>query len=146
MEVEKIRQVAKELDDMLETKNIDQILPFFADDCEVELLGVKLNGKEGIRKWLNWQYAHVADYKLEPLNIIIEGNVFFEEFVVRAMLYNGKEAESKQTEVLIYNDDYKVRSLRLYFDRLDFAGAVAKDPVSKFLVRRLIKISLKGLT
>ncbi len=145
MEVEKIRQVAKELDDTLETKNIDQILPFFADDCEVELLGVKLNGKEGIRKWLNGQYAHVADYKLEPVNII-EGNVFFEEFAVRAMLYNGKEVESKQTEVLIYNDDYKVNCLRLYFDRLDFAGAVANDPVSKFLVRRLIKISLKGLT
>ena len=90
MEVEKIRQVAKELDDMLETKNIDQILPFFADDCEVELLGVKLNSKEGIMKWLNWQYTHVADYRLEPVNIIIEGNVFFEEFVVRAMLYNGK--------------------------------------------------------
>ena len=70
---------------------------------------MKLNGKEGIRKWLIWQYEHVADYKLEPVNIIIEGNVFFEEFVVRATLYKGKEVESKQTEVLIYNDDYKVK-------------------------------------
>jgi hypothetical protein len=45
MEIEKIREVAKELDDTLETKNVDQILPFFADDCEIQLLGIAVKGK-----------------------------------------------------------------------------------------------------
>ena len=146
METEKIREVAKELDDSLETKNIDQILPFFADDCEIELLGITVKGKEGVERWLKWQYEHIAEVKLLPVIIMIEGNVFFEEFVVTAKLHDGTKVESKQAEVLIYDENYKVKSLRLYFDRLDFANSVVKDPINKFIVRRLIKMSLKDLT
>ena len=146
METEKIREVAKELDDSLETKNIDQILPFFADDCEIELLGITVKGKEGVERWLKWQYEHIAEVKLVPVIIMIEGNVFFEEFVVTAKLHDGTKVESKQAEVLIYHENYKVKSLRLYFDRLDFANSVVKDPINKFIVRRLIKMSLKDLT
>jgi hypothetical protein len=76
---------------------------------------------------------------------MIEGNVFFEEFLVKARLPDGTELESKQAEVLVYNEDYKVKSLRLYFDRLDFADAVAKDPLSRMIIRKFIKMSLKGL-
>ena len=122
MEIEIIREAAKELDDALETKDIQQILPFFTDDCEIELLGVMVRGKEGVRRWLTWQ------------------------FIVNAILHDGTKTKSKQAEVLIYDENYKVNSLRLYFDRLDFADSVVKDPISKFIVRRLIKMSLKGLT
>jgi len=146
MEIEIIREAAKELDDALETKDIQQILPFFTDDCEIELLGVMVRGKEGVRRWLTWQYKHVAEVSLVPVVILIEGNVFFEEFIVNAILHDGTKTKSKQAEVLIYDENYKVKSLRLYFDRLDFADSVVKDPISKFIVRRLIKMSLKGLT
>jgi ketosteroid isomerase-like protein len=145
METERIRQVAKELDNTLETKNIERILAFLADDCEIQLLGIKVKGKEGARRWLKWQFGHVAEYELIPVAIMIEGNVFFEEFLVKAKLPDGTSLESKQAEVLVYNQDYKVVSLRLYFDRLDFADAVARDPVTKFVVRTLIKTSLRGL-
>jgi ketosteroid isomerase-like protein len=145
METERIRQVAKELDNTLETKNIERILAFLADDCEIQLLGIKVKGKEGARRSLKWQFGHVAEYELIPVVIMIEGNVFFEEFLVKAKLPDGTSLESKQAEVLVYNQDYKVVSLRLYFDRLDFADAVARDPVTKFVVRTLIKTSLRGL-
>lgn len=146
VEIEKIREVAKELDDTLETTNIDQILPFFADNCEIQLLGIAVKGKEGMERWLKWQYEHVAEVKLVPVIIMIEGSVFFEEFVVNAKLHDGTKVESKQAEVLIYDENYRIKSLRLYFDRLDFANSVVKDPISKFIVRRLIKMSLKDLT
>ena len=145
MEAERIRAVAKALDDTLETKDNEKIVEFFADDCEVELLGVTLRGKNGVRKWLEWKYEHVAGYELVPVVIMIEGSVFFEEFIVKARLPDGTGLESKQAEVLVYDEDYKVKSLRLYFDRLDFADAVAKDPISRFIVRKLVKTSLKGL-
>ena len=146
MKTDKLREAAKELDVSLESKNIDQILPFFADDCEIELLGITVKGKEGVERWLKWQYEHVAKVKLVPVIIMTEGNVFFEEFVVNAKLHDGTKVESKQAEVLIYDENYKVKSLRLYFDRLDFANSVVKDPISKFIVRRLIKMSIKDLT
>ena len=145
MDSERIRQVAKELDGTLETKDVESIVSFFADDCEIELLGTSVKGKEGARRWLRWQFGHVAEYQLVPVVIMIEENVFFEEFVVKAKLPNGTALESRQAEVLVFDEDYKVNSLRLYFDRLDFADAVAKDPVSRFAVRRLLRGSLKGL-
>ena len=75
---------------------------------------------------------------------MIEGNTFFEEFIVKARLHNGTEIKSKQAEVLLY-ENYKIKSLRLYFDRLGFAEAVTRGPVSQALVRRLINKSLEGL-
>ncbi|NHJ49994.1 MAG: nuclear transport factor 2 family protein [Asgard group archaeon] len=141
---DEIKKVAMDLDNALERMNIDEILPFFTDDCSVQLLDVKLSGKEGVKKWLLWMFKNVAAIKLVPIVIMVEDDVFFEEFIVQAKLHDGSDATSKQAEVLIY-EDYKIKDLRLYFDRLDFANAVAKDPISKGIVRKLIKKSLKGL-
>ena len=143
--VEAIRQVAKELDDALETKEVERILPFFAEDCEIELLGAKVTGREGAKRWLMWQFGHVATVRLVPVVIMIECDTFFEEFIVQATLHDGTQVESRQAEVLVYDRDLKVKSLRLYFDRLDFADALAKDVISRAIVRKVIARSLKGL-
>jgi ketosteroid isomerase-like protein len=139
-----IRKVAMHLDKSIENKDVESILSCFADDCEIELLGIKLKGKKEARKWINWLYTHLADVKFIPVTILVERDMFFEEFIAMAKLHNGIEIQSKQAEVLMY-ENYKVKSLRLYFDRLDFADSVAKGFISKRLVRLLIKKSLKGL-
>jgi len=142
---EKIRKVAMDLDNAIEKKNIEKILSSFSDDCEIELLGIKLKGKEGVKKWINWLYKHLDEIKFTPVTIIVEGDIFFEEFIVKARLRDGIEIQSKQAEVLVY-ENYKIKSLRLYFDRLDFADAVAKGLISKRITQELIKKSLEGLT
>jgi hypothetical protein len=75
---------------------------------------------------------------------MVEGNTFFEEFILVGTLPNGKIVESKQSEVLVY-EDYKIKSLRVYFDRLDFADVVADSFISRKIVKTLISRSLKGL-
>jgi ketosteroid isomerase-like protein len=141
---DRIKQVAMDFDNAIESKNIDHMVSFFADDCEIELMGIRLTGKEGARRWLEWLFDTLVDVKLKPVIIIVEGNVFFEEFVLVGTLPNGKVVESKQSEVLIY-ENYKIKSLRVYFDRLDFADAVADGFVSRKIVKTLISRSLKGL-
>jgi ketosteroid isomerase-like protein len=141
---DEIRKVAMDFDNAVENKNIDKILSSFTDDCEIELLGQRLAGKEGVRKWCDWFYEHLEEVKFEPIIIMVEGNTFFEEFIVKARLYSGVEIKSKQAEVLLF-ENYKIKSLRLYFDRLDFAESVIKGPVSKAIVKQLIKKSLAGL-
>ncbi len=140
-----IRKMALALDNAIENKNIDGILACFANDCEIELLRQLLIGKEGVRKWVDWLYKNCRQIKLQPIIIIVKGNILFEEFIVRARLHSGIEVKSRQAEVVVYADD-KIKSLRLYFDRLDFAESVAKDPISKAAVNRIIKKSLEGLT
>ena len=75
---------------------------------------------------------------------MIQGNSFFEEFVVKAELHNGASVTSKQSEVLIY-EELKVKSLRLYFDRLDFADSFNKGFLNRYIIKKIIKRSLKGL-
>jgi ketosteroid isomerase-like protein len=142
---EEIRKAAMALDKALERKAPQAIMAKFADDCEIELLGVKLLGKEGAKKWLDWIYEHVAKIEFLPVTIMVEGNTFFEEFIVEATFHDGEETRSKQAVVLGFKD-LKIKSLRMYFDRLDFSGAVAKDVISKTIVREIVKKSVEGLT
>ena len=142
---DEIRKVAMDFDRAVENKDIEKVLSSFSDDCEIELLGQRLVGKEGVKKWIDWLYRHLDEVKFEPITIIVEGDIFFEEFIVRARLLSGVEVSSKQAEVLLY-EDYKIKSLRLYFDRLDFAESVTKGFISKAIVEKFIKKSLEGLS
>jgi ketosteroid isomerase-like protein len=139
---EKIRKLAKALDDAIESRNTEDIISYFSDSCEFELLGIKLSGKEGLRKAIAWIYRYLKEITLIPITIMVDGNTFFEEFIVRAKV---KEVQVKQTEVLVYDDEYKVKSLRLYFDRLELAAAYTSNPIEKIMIKQLSKASLKGL-
>ena len=139
-----IRKCAKALDDAIERGNIDEVMSYFCDDCEIELLGVRLTGKEGLRNAFDWIYKYLKDMVLVPITIMVDGNVFFEEFMVKAKVKGGKELQVKQSEVLVY-DDYKVKSLRLYFDRLELADAFTSNALERMMVKQLVKESLKGL-
>ncbi len=137
-------KAAKDFDDAIETRNVDRILPFFDEECTIELFGLTLRGHEGARKWLEWMFQHLSAISFDPIVIMVEGNVFFEEFVVNGTLYDGRHVQSKQAEVLIYEKSL-VKELRLYFDRLDFAESVATGWITRKIIKRLITASTKGL-
>ena len=139
-----ILRMAKQLDDAIENRDVDFIISCFAADCEIELLGVKLRGQNGVRRWLDWMYASISNIKFTPVTLLVEGNTFFEEFVMTAQATSGAEISSKQSEVLVF-ENLRIKSLRLYFDRLDFADVVAKDFVRRAILRRITKVSLDGL-
>jgi hypothetical protein len=133
-----------EFDNAIESKDIDHMVSFFADNCKIELMGITLSGRAGARKWLEWLFDTLVEVKFKPVITMVEGNVFFEEFILVGTLANGNIVESKQSEVLVY-EDYKIKSLRVYFDRLDFADVVADGFISRKIVSTLISRSLKGL-
>lgn len=142
---ETIREQAKALDDAIEKRNIEEIVSFFSVECEVELLGIKLTGHDGLKKAIGWMFRYLKEITLIPIAIIIQGNIFFEEFAVRARIQGGLKIEVKQAEVLVYGCDYKVESIRLYFDRLELARAFSSNCFDRMLIKRIIKGSLKGL-
>ena len=141
---DEIRRVAKELDDAVEQKDIEKVLSCFADDCEVELGGVTLRGKDGLRQGLTWLYDRLGTVEFEPVTILVEGDTFFEEFVMKTRKQPGAEFQTGAAEVLVYEDG-RVKSLRLYLDRLALARALAKGVVEKWVVRKLDQLSLRGL-
>ena len=76
----KILKLASDLDNDLELQDIERLVPYFSGDCEIEMLGIKLKGKSGLKKWLNWFFAMFESIKFEPIVILVENNIFFEEF------------------------------------------------------------------
>ena len=142
--IEKILKLASDLDNDLELKDIKKLVPYFSEECEIEMLGIKLKGRVGLNKWLNWFFTRFESIKFEPIVIIVERNIFFEEFYIHTSFKNGKQLSVKLAEVLEY-EDYKIKSLRLYFDRLEFADAALNGFISKKLIKFIKKSSLKGL-
>jgi ketosteroid isomerase-like protein len=135
-----IRRAAAELDEALEAGDIERVVRCFADDCVVELLGVRLRGHDGVRRWLDWVFSRVARIEFAPRVITVDGPEFIEEFAVTGILAGGRRIESRWAEVLTYRDDLVI-SLRLYFNPLDFAPALgiagrAVGPAAVKLARR----------
>lgn len=120
---ESIRRAALELDKALEAHDTEQVVTFFTEDCAIELLGVRLHGHAGIRRWLDWVFGHVTRIEFIPRVITVDGDTFVEEFGVIGTLANGRRIESQWAEILTYRETL-VTSLRLYFNPLDFAPAL----------------------
>ena len=135
-----IRQAASELDEALEAGDFDRVVACFSEDCTVELLGVRLDGQDGVRRWLDWVFAHVERIEFTPRVISVDGDTFIEEFGVTGTLAGGRVLQSQWAEILTYRDDL-VTSLRLYFNPIDFAPALgltgrAIGPTAAKFVRR----------
>lgn len=145
VEGERIRQLAADLDRAIENRDLDKIVTLFTQDCEIETVGLTLKGHDGVRKWARWLFAHLRAVAFEPRVILTYGNLFIEEFLVRGKTKKGIEVESKQCEVLEYEGD-NIKSLRVYFDRLDFAEYVAANWLQKLAVRKIVRLSTEGLS
>ena len=141
---EKIRELAKALDDAIEKHNVQELLSYFSEECEIHLPGITLSGHEGLKKAIRWMFRYLKEIALAPVTIIIQDNIFFEEFIVKAKVA-GRYLELRQAEVLEYSTDYKVKSIRLYFDRLEFAQAFSSNFIDRILIKQVNKASLRGL-
>jgi hypothetical protein len=144
LNAEKVREYAKALDDAIEKHDIEEIVSYFSKECKIQLPGVNLNGHEGLRKAIRWMYRYLGDIVLIPVTIMVQNDIFFEEFIVKAKA-GGHDIEVAQTEVLLYEDDYKVKAIRLYFDRLELAHAFSSNLIDRILISQVNRASLRGL-
>ena len=141
---DKILKLAADLDDDLEKRDINKLISYFSEDCEIEILGLTLKSHSGVKKWLDWFFKSFESIKFEPIVIIVDNDTFFEEFFIHGITNNNVKLSVKVSEVLIY-ENYKIKSLRLYFDRLLFSDAVIDGIISKRIISIIKKQSIKGL-
>ena len=141
---DKFLNLAADLDNDLEKQDVAKLIPYFSEQCEIEIFGLKLKGITNMKKWLNWFFNLFDTIKFEPIVIIVENNIFFEEFIIHASFHHDKNLSVKLAEVLEY-EHYKIKSLRLYLDRLEFADVFTYGFLSKKIVKIIIKRSFQGL-
>jgi ketosteroid isomerase-like protein len=140
----KILKLAEDLDKDLELQDLDKLIPYFSEDCEIEIFGKILKGHSELKKWLEWFFNLFETIKFEPKVIMAEKDRFFEEFVIHVTFHQRTHLSVKIAEVLEYKD-YKIKSLRLYLDRLQFSDILTKGFISKKVVNLIKKKSLEGL-
>ena len=139
-----IKQIAENFDDAIESRDIPKILAFFHENCEITILNETLQGKEGALKWQNWLFSKAPNIQFEPIVIIAEDSIFYEEFFVIITLKDGTKIKSRQAETLIFENRF-LKSLRIFFDPLDFADIVVRDPFSRLIINYINKKARKGL-
>ena len=135
-----LQNAARALDDALERGDRDAVVSCFRPDCHVELLGVRLAGHDGVRRWVDWLFGHIDALRLEPAFATTDGPNHVEEVVAVCTLADGLAMRSHQVRVLSFDGD-RVASMRLYFNPLDFAAAEGRvaefaEPMVSGLLRR----------
>lgn len=133
---DEIRTIARHFDGAIEEKQIETIVSRFTDDCIIEFPGGALRGKEGARRWIEWIFRHFTLIRFEPVTIMVDGNTFFEEYFLNGTFHNGSTVRSRQAEVLEFEGG-RIRALRIFFDRMDFADALGDGILTRFIVRKL---------
>ena len=121
--------VPDNLDEMLETAgnlvcalekgDVDQALKSFTDDCRIEFLDRKNNGREGVKNWLNWIHSRITNVVFNERMNVVDDNFLVEEFTLSGTSKEGFPVKSKQTAIMEYKYD-QIVGLRLYFNPLDF--------------------------
>jgi ketosteroid isomerase-like protein len=140
---DEIRRVAMVLDDALESQDKEIVLSCFCDDAELEVFGLTFKSKDAIERTIDWMYVQFGKIRFHPIVIMVDGSTFFEEFILCATL-DSKEIEIKAAEVLEY-EEYKIKSLRLYIDRLEIAQLLSRGGIERLLVNWVNQGTLRGL-
>jgi ketosteroid isomerase-like protein len=135
---DELRTIARHFDSAIEDKQIDKAVSSFTDDCIIEFPGGAVKGKEGARRWIEWIFSHFARIRFEPVTIMVDGNTFFEEYFLEGTFHNGSTVRSRQAEVLEFEGG-RIRAMRIFFDRIDFAGALEDGVLTRFFVRKFIE-------
>ena len=140
-----IRMAVQKFTDAMVKKDQEALAACFAEDCEIEFLHVKLKGKRGVREWAHWLYGHLSELQFDRITSVVNDGVIFEEYVLNGRLHNGSKIRSRQTEVLVFDENRMIKNFRFYFDRLDFIESGINKIMAKQIVNTFNQKTLKSL-
>lgn len=151
--MQSIRDVVEEFDRALEKRDVKAALDFFADNAEWTLAPGTFSGKDGIRRYLEWDMrtSPRATYRLTGIGVLTAGNVAVREAEVE-QVWEGISYAYPALTVIEFNGDRKIQRIRSYYDKLGLEQRVAaKLPgIRGWIFRKLIGLLVaqgrKGLS
>ena len=139
-----IRKVADQLDRAVERRDLNTVLGFFTENCEVTLFGIKLTGKDALGRAFQSLYEKLENVRFEPITIMTEESTLFEEFRLHATSPGGEAVSIEAAEVLNFDGNLVV-GMRLYLDRLQLAGIIAEGILERKLLEAIERKSREGI-
>lgn len=139
-----ISRIADQLDRAVERRDLDAVVDLFSDDCVVTLFGIKLSGKEALKRAFQSVYDRLEDVRFETITIMSDDSTLFEEFRLHATSPKGESVSIDAVEVLEFRGS-KVIGMRLYLDRLQLASVVAEGVLERKLLEAIERKSRDGI-
>jgi limonene-1,2-epoxide hydrolase len=125
--------------------DVDKAVSFCNEDVTWVTPNGTFRGKAGIRKYIEWSNARVADQKVVEtgIKVIAQGNTGIYEHVIGGIV-DEKEWETLALCVYEFKDD-KIDNMRTVYDRLDIAKQLAKGFFAKSTVNGVVSRMERGL-
>lgn len=148
-----LEDVVKAFEEAYETRDVERILGFFADDGEWVLTGLgAFKGKEAVRKVVEWdaRVTPTVTHRSAGIGMLAKDNVVVREAVAEAT-YEGLPYEIPIATIFEFGDDRKIRSMHSYYDKLGEMQQIAnqfrgiKGWFPKKLMNYIVAQGAKGL-
>ncbi len=151
--MEGIKDVVEQFDKAVEKRDVQAVLEFFADDAEWMLAPGTFSGKDGIRRYLEWdtRTSPKATYTLTGIGVLAAGKVAVRETLV-GQVWEGISYEYPALAVIEFNDDRKIQRMRSYYDKLGLEQRIAarapglKGWIFRKLTNFMVAQGQKGLS
>lgn len=142
---EKYTSLARDFLKALQARHVEEVLSFFAPDGVWIAPEGTFSGKARIESYLDWQFNRGRDFKLAEVEngVVVEGNRAFIEHTV-AYTLSGERVEYVVLCALEMKDG-QVKRIRTVYDRLSLGRQVARGPLSRWAVARVVRRAEDGL-
>lgn len=142
---EKIEKVMREVIDLLNNKQIEKALPFFAEDADWVTPEGTFKGRGEIEEYLRWLERTTPNLVVRDagIGVVVKGNQGLYEHVLQGTTA-GQKWETPVLCIWEFKDD-KIQHVRAVFDRLSIAKQAAEGWVARRLVMSVVKRAEKGL-
>jgi ketosteroid isomerase-like protein len=127
MTEERIRELVARFDEAFRRRNVEDMLPLFANDAIwVSPVGT-FEGTGALRRVLTWDAKISPTVRFERFGIelLIKGNVAVAEAKCEGTLDDGKRWDAPAVTIFEFGDDEKIHRIRLYYDKLSMSKRVA---------------------
>jgi hypothetical protein len=145
MSKEELINIMRKFRDVLNKKDLEKSLSFFAEDADWLNPDGKFKGKEELKKYLKWGFKISPDQKIieSGIKIIAEEDKAVYEHILEGS-FEGMKYQILALCIYEFKGD-KFQHLRTTYDRLSMAKQLAKGPVAKTAVNSIINRMEKGL-
>jgi ketosteroid isomerase-like protein len=127
MSEEEIAGIASDFAEAFVNRDVEKILPFFAEDTVwVSPVGT-FKGKEGLRPVLIWdtQISPTVKARRSGIALIVKGNKAVDESISECE-YEGRKVEVPGITVFEF-DDGRIQHIKLFYDKLSIVKQVTME-------------------
>lgn len=142
MTEERIAELVRRWREAFEARDVEQMLPLFADDAVwVSPVG-RFEGIDGLRRVLTWDTRISPTVTSRPngVDVLVKGNGAVKKMLSEGTLDDGHRWDAQAVAIMEFGEDETITRLAPYYDELSMAQRVARQYTGRtgWVVRKVV--------